>query len=47
MKYELIYGVDNNELSERVTTYLEAGWELYGQPIIQDRSCAYQAVIKK
>jgi len=34
VEYKLLTGEDNSEFCDRVTEFLNKGWELYGSPIM-------------
>ena len=34
IEYKLLTGPDNSEFCDRVTEFLNNGWELYGSPIM-------------
>jgi len=34
VEYKLLTGPDNSEFCDRVTEFLNKGWELYGSPIM-------------
>ncbi len=36
MKYKLICATSPDQLSTKVETYLNEGWELYGNPVVQE-----------
>ena len=38
VEYKLLTGEDNSEFCDRVTEFLNKGWELYGSPIIDTDS---------
>ena len=38
VEYKLLTGEDNSEFCDRVTEFLNKGWELYGSPIMQTDS---------
>ena len=37
-EYKLLTGEDNSEFCDRVTEFLNKGWELYGSPIMHTDS---------
>lgn len=34
VEYKLLTGEDNSEFCDRVTEFLNKGWELYGSPVM-------------
>ena len=34
IEYKLLTGPDNSEFCDRVTEFLNKGWELYGSPVM-------------
>ena len=51
MKYKLVHAFSPDQLNNMVEDYLNAGWELYGDPIVQEVETTnrefFQAVIRK
>ena len=53
VEYKLLTGEDNSEFCDRVTEFLNKGWELYGSPIMHTDSSSRnnrivgQAVVRR
>ena len=47
IEYKLLTGPDNSEFCDRVTEFLNNGWELYGSPIIhiEDLSTTAKSIV--
>lgn len=43
--YEVVYGSNISEFTDKVNEYLADDWELYGSPFCDSDGCLHQAIV--